>query len=252
MLHRIYAVALFLLIAFPTYSSETWMGLVIKPENRCSAYDKSRDYSYPPSVEDQIIESMGGIVYGPYTGRTFTSKYETDIEHIVAASEAHDSGLCAQPVTERQRFARDLLNLTLAAPKVNRCSATGKCHLDAGEWLPSLNKCWFVKRIIDVKRQYNLSIDRAEAESLRRVYNACPSFEMLYYSTNNIVAPTAPSTPTTTANNRHADALSLYDSNNNGHITCKEAREHGIAPVRRGHAAYQYMSDRDGDGVVCE
>ena len=49
-----------------------------------------------------------------------------------------------------------------------------------------------------------------------------------------------------------ADALSLYDDNGNGRITCKEARGHGIAPVGRDHPAYRYMDDRDGDGVVCE
>ena len=35
-------------------------------------------------------------------------------------------------------------------------------------------------------------------------------------------------------------------------ISCAEARNHGIAPVRRGHPAYQYMNDADNDGVVCE
>jgi hypothetical protein len=48
------------------------------------------------------------------------------------------------------------------------------------------------------------------------------------------------------------DALALWDDNGNGRITCAEARTHGIAPVRRGHPAYEYMDDRDGDGVVCE
>ena len=48
------------------------------------------------------------------------------------------------------------------------------------------------------------------------------------------------------------DALALYDDNNNGRITCKEARAHGIAPVPREHPAYQYMRDADNDGVVCE
>lgn len=46
--------------------------------------------------------------------------------------------------------------------------------------------------------------------------------------------------------------LSLYDDNRNGRISCAEARAHGIAPVFRGHPAYEYMSDPDGDGVVCE
>ncbi|MCZ0939112.1 MAG: excalibur calcium-binding domain-containing protein [Caldilineaceae bacterium] len=44
------------------------------------------------------------------------------------------------------------------------------------------------------------------------------------------------------------NALELYDDN--GRITCAEARRHGIASVPRGHPAYQYM--RDGDDVVCE
>ena len=42
------------------------------------------------------------------------------------------------------------------------------------------------------------------------------------------------------------------DDNRNGRITCKEVRRHGIAPVPRGHAAYPFMRDGDGDGVVCE
>ncbi|MCY4602166.1 MAG: thermonuclease family protein [Acidobacteria bacterium] len=47
-------------------------------------------------------------------------------------------------------------------------------------------------------------------------------------------------------------ALERYDDNGNGRITCAEARRHGIAPVPRGHPAYPYMRDGDGDGVVCE
>ena len=43
-----------------------------------------------------------------------------------------------------------------------------------------------------------------------------------------------------------------WDDNGNGRISCAEARAHGIAPVRRGHPAYSYMTDGDGDGVVCE
>ena len=44
----------------------------------------------------------------------------------------------------------------------------------------------------------------------------------------------------------------MYDDNGNGRITCEEARAHGIAPIHRGHSAYEYMNDRDGDGAVCE
>ena len=50
----------------------------------------------------------------------------------------------------------------------------------------------------------------------------------------------------------NVDALAMYDDDRNGRITCAEARNHGIAPVRRDHPAYPYMDDRDGDGIVCE
>ena len=43
-----------------------------------------------------------------------------------------------------------------------------------------------------------------------------------------------------------------WDDDGNGRVTCAEARRHGIAPVPRGHPAYAYMRDGDGDGVVCE
>ncbi len=43
-----------------------------------------------------------------------------------------------------------------------------------------------------------------------------------------------------------------WDDNGDGRVTCAEARRHGIAPVRRGHPAYRFMRDSDGDGVVCE
>ena len=48
------------------------------------------------------------------------------------------------------------------------------------------------------------------------------------------------------------DALARCHDNDNVRITCAEARAHRIAPVERGHAAYAYMRDGDGDGVVCE
>ena len=61
--------------------------------------------------------------------------------------------------------------------------------------------------------------------------------------------PIATPTPTPTA---IVDALTLWDDNGNGTISCAEARAHGIAPIYRGHPAYQYMDDRDNDGIVCE
>ena len=120
-------------------AADTWRDLVVAPEHRCAPYDRAA-YPYSQSVEAEIVASMGATIYGPYTGRHYRSFKDTDIEHIVAVSEAHDSGLCAASPSVRRRFASDPLNLTLAAPEVNRCGTGGKCAFDPAEWLPPVNR----------------------------------------------------------------------------------------------------------------
>jgi hypothetical protein len=176
-----------------------------------------------------------------------TSKKQTDIEHIVATSEAHDSGLCNADAQTRKHFASDLLNLTLAAPKVNRCGPTGKCGKDAAEWLPARNQCWFAQRIVEIRQKYALTIDRMEANAIDAVLSECESTDMIFYEQSDHIKSEVNGAPTNDGN-----ALLLYDDNKNGHITCKEAKKHGIAPVHSKQPAYRFMRDGDGDGVVCE
>ena len=237
-------------IAIPA-SAETWRGLTVAPEHRCSAYDKKRDYPYPQSVEQDIVRALGAV-YGPYTGTCFTSTRESDIEHsgcacfAVAASEAHDSGLCAADRATKARFARDLRNLTLASPRVNRHQKSGK---DAGQWLPARNACWFAGRVVAIKRAYRLTVDGREAAALEHVLSGCASTAMEPLACRT--APT-PARRTTRPADDRGGVLARYDDNRNGRITCKEARRHAIAPVPRSHPAYRYRRDGDGDGVVCE
>lgn len=222
-------------------AQSSWRGLEVAPERRCSPYD-SDEYRYPQSVESRIVAELGGV-YGPYTGRWFASRSETDIEHIVARSEAHDSGLCARDDETKRQFANDLLNLTLAGPQVNRYQ---KVDNDAAEWLPNQNRCWFAARVIAVRQKYKLTIDRAEADALDRVLDGC--------SSTNLVVSARGSTPPAAAGVavETLEEIAEWDDDGNGRITCAEARTHGIAPVRRGHPAYPFMRDADGDGVVCE
>ncbi len=203
--------------------------LTVAGEERCSPYQRSRQYPYPQSVEPLIVEQLGGI-YGPYTGACFESIYETDIEHIVATSEAHDSGLCAVSPAVRSQFASDLRNLTLASPAVNR----GKSGRDASEWQPPRNRCWFAARVIAVRSAYSLTIDASEKAALSSILSQCDSTALKVFDC------------------RRPAVLMQYDDNKNGHISCKEARAHGIAPVSRDHPAYAYMTDGDNDGKVCE
>ena len=224
-----------------------WRGLVVADENRCSPYD-SDDYPYSQTVEGGIVAELGGIVYGPYTGTYFSSTRETDIEHIVARSEAHDSGLCAAGAETRRRFASDLLNLTLASPSVNRQQKSAK---DVAEWLPDLNQCWYVDRTVRVRQEYGLTIDQREVDALETVISGCSSFEMVVVPALVTGSPAATHTPTPSSSS-DVDALAMWDDDGNGRISCAEARSHSIAPVHRGHPAYEYMDDRDNDGVVCE
>ena len=158
---------------------ETWRGLTVAPEERCAPYDRA-DYPYNSGVleVDLIRESDG--VYAPYTGRCFDDRRDTDVEHMIALSEAHDSGMCGRSDDEKARFAGDFLNLTLATPLVNRDQ---KRHFDAAEWLPEKNRCWFAARIVEVRQKYDLTIDRAEAEALEEVLSGCESTELVRHCT---------------------------------------------------------------------
>ena len=154
---------LLILLSCSIVQAEEWNGLTVAPEDRCSQYDRD-DYPYPQSVELAIIERDGLV--SRYTGRVFASRDSSDIEHIVALSEAHDSGLCAAPDSTKRAFSRDPLNLTLASPQLNRFEKKDK---DAADWLPPQNQCWFVMTIISVKRKYMLTVDEAERDALEAV-----------------------------------------------------------------------------------
>ena len=171
-----------------------------------------RDHPYSQSVEPRIVEVLGGRVYGPYTGRTFASCRRTGIEHVAAVSEAHDSGLCAADASTRRRFAQ---------------------------------------RVVEVRRKYRLTIDRREADAFERVLSGCKPTKMVFYDDGG-AAVSADPPDSRDMSFAAAAALARWDDNRNGRISCKEARRHRIAPVRRGHPAYPFMRDSDGDGVACE
>lgn len=95
----------------------------------------------------------------------------------MALSEAHDSGLCRASASKRRAFSKDLLNLTLASPWLNRYDKGAK---DAGEWLPPYNICWFADSVMKVKRRYSLTVDFTEAYVLRSVLKNYKSTQLLW------------------------------------------------------------------------
>ncbi|MCY4001105.1 MAG: T9SS type A sorting domain-containing protein [Bacteroidetes bacterium] len=161
-----------LMIQWPAFAQNQVLNdlnsLTVEAENRCSTYTRSH-YSYPQSVEPQIVEAQGGA-FSPYDYTCFSALTESDIEHITATSEAHDSGMCGRTREEKRTFARDLLNLTLATPSLNRHQKGAK---DAAEWVPANNKCWFAATIIATKKKYSLSIDQDEKTALNQIISDC-------------------------------------------------------------------------------
>merc|ERR1712098_786745 len=136
-----------------------------------------------------------------------------------------------------------------AAPEVNRCNPGGKCGFDSAEWMPEKNQCWFSNRIVEIRQKYKLTIDINEARTLENTLRNCESFEMIMFEGRPVQGDLNAISNVQVPNISLKSALTLYDDNGNGKITCKEARAHGIAPVTQDHPAYQYMYDPDKDGV---
>jgi len=150
-------------------TSDMWMGLQIRAEGPRVGYNRSAFGTGYSSLEDEIIEALpksadGSQVYTPYTCTLYDIRADgtaaTDIDHIVALAEAYDSGLSA---TRYREFGRDLENLTVAVPSVNRNQKSDK---DAAEWGPDKNQGWYAARTVAVKRKYGMSVDPAERDSL--------------------------------------------------------------------------------------
>lgn len=152
-------------------------------------------------------------------------------------------------VRTRRRFASDLLNLTLAGPDVNR---NRKKHHDAAQWMPSMNRCWFAARVVEVRHKYALTVDTREANALERVLSACTSTGMVVRSCEAGRSAAAPKAPQSVPSSGTTDALHLWDDNGNGRITCREARPTGsprcrvaIRPIRPYATATVWSASND-------
>ena len=150
--------------------AETWRGLRVCTERPRDGYDRDAFGTGYRTLEDDIIAALpstmkaNGQVYTPYSCIAFditsSGTAATDIEHIVALAEAHDSGIADD---RRRGFASDLDNLTIADPTVNRSQKSAR---DAAEWMPTHHRAWFADRVIQVKLEYGLTVDPAERNAL--------------------------------------------------------------------------------------
>jgi hypothetical protein len=187
-----------------------------------------------------------GTLVSPYTGATvdFVRGNDTSalvqIDHVVALSNAWQTG--AQQLGQDQRIAlaNDPLNLLAVDGRSNSQKSDG----DSATWLPanSAIRCAYVARQISVKAAYGLWVTKAEADAMGRVLEACPAEPALASSLAPQPAPAEPPVPATP---EPAAPEVVY-------ANCDAVRAAGAAPIRAGTPGYSTRLDGDGDGVGCD
>ncbi len=221
---------------------------------------------------------MTGTLVGPYTGKTITfvrgqgTSSLVQIDHVVALSNAWQTG--GQQLSQAQRvsLANDPLNLLAVDGRTNSSKGAG----DTATWLPPQNtfRCAYVARQISVKATYGLWVTAPEHAAMTRILAGCPDERAVtsgFAPAPIVVVPEpvavapepvavapapvavapvpvapAPVAPAPVAPAPVAPAPEAYYKN------CDAARAAGGAPVHVGQAGYGRHLDRDGDGVGCE
>ncbi len=217
------------------------MELPVEPEHLRNPRERPQNF-FPTGLEG-LLRSQLRMDRTPYTCADLRARglAETEIEHIVAIAEARDSGLPADDVLD---FSHDPGNLTLALKAENR----RKGALDAADYLPEHNQCWFAGKVVHVKQRWGLSVDDREAAFLKMALTGC-SAEAIARPQCELPGPSqTPEDPLDPG-----EWLDRCDANENGRVTCAEAFAcRAPLPVTRSHPLYAFMNDADGDGLICE
>ena len=121
---------------------------------------------------------LSGTLIDPYSGETINfvrgniSSMEVQIDHVVALSNAWQTGAFKLSIKDRTAFANDPLNLLAVKGRLNSQKGDG----DAATWLPPLKsyRCDYVSRQISVKLKYKLWFTAPEKEAMVRILKSCP------------------------------------------------------------------------------
>jgi hypothetical protein len=123
---------------------------------------------------------MTGVLQDdPYTAKTidFRRGAETSsvvqIDHVVALSNAWQTGAQQLTADKRKQLANDPLELLAVDGPANNQKGDG----DTATWLPSNKeyRCRYVARQIAVKKKYSLWVTEPERNAMRRVLATCPN-----------------------------------------------------------------------------
>ena len=118
---------------------------------------------------------VGGQLLDPFSGKSLTfssTKSNIDIDHLVALSNAWQTGAAYFDKAKRTQIANDPLNLLAVDAKLNRQKGDG----DAATWLPPAKsfRCEYVAAQIAVKVKYSLWLTAPEKSAMSKVLESCP------------------------------------------------------------------------------
>jgi len=114
-----------------------------------------------------------GTWFSVYDAVTVTDPSDLDIDHMVPLKEAWVSGAYAWTDETREAYANDLTN-PVALVAVTASSNRSKGDRDPAEWMPTMmDGCEYVTRWVDVKAEWNLTVDPTEKDAILSVLSWC-------------------------------------------------------------------------------
>jgi hypothetical protein len=132
---------------------------------------------YRAKTRDCVVES--GVLQDPYSGETINfvrgniTSMEVQIDHVVALSNAWQTGAFKLSIAQRTALANDPLNLFAVKGRLNSQKGDG----DAATWLPPLKsyRCSYVAQQIAVKAKYSLWVTAPERSAILGILAKCPN-----------------------------------------------------------------------------
>lgn len=136
----------------------------------------ARDMSDAKISDDCKV--LSGTLHDPYTGtsilfnRGATTSALVQIDHVVALSNAWQTGAQGLSLEKRAELANDPLELLAVDGEANQKKGDG----DAATWLPANKafRCQYVARQIAVKQKYGLWVTPPEKQAMQGVLSKCP------------------------------------------------------------------------------
>ena len=124
---------------------------------------------------------LSGILLDPYSGEKITfvrgvgSSMDVQIDHVVALSNAWQTGAFKLSYDKRLSLANDPINLLAVKGRLNSQKSDG----DAATWLPPRKdiRCAYVAQQIVVKAKYGLWVTPPEKAAMVALLAKCPGFK---------------------------------------------------------------------------